>query len=105
MLARLAAWCYRRRRTVLVLWVVALVGVSVLGKAAGGNLEKTFSLPGTESQRTFDVLSNDFARKGDTGQLVYRVKGSGTVNDPAVRAAVLNTVDQLKHQKPQHVLS
>jgi RND superfamily putative drug exporter len=105
MLPGLAAWCYRHRRFVVIAWIVALVGISVLGKVAGGTLEKTFSLPGTESQRTFDVLGQDFQRKGDTGDLVFRVHGNGTVNDPAVRTAVLNTVNELKQMHPQHVVS
>ena len=50
MLRNLAAWCYRRRRLVVVTWIVALIGVSVLGQTVGGDLLKTFSLPGTESQ-------------------------------------------------------
>ena len=56
MLRRVALGCYRRRRTVVAVWLVALIGISVLGQTAGGNLLKTFSLPGTESQRAFDVL-------------------------------------------------
>src|SRR5215469_12472560 len=99
MLPGLAAWCYRHRKFVVIAWIVALVGISVLGKVAGGTLEKTFSLPGTESQRTFDVLGQDFQRKGDTGDLVFRVKGDSTVNDPEVRAAVLKTVNELKNMK------
>ena len=74
MLARLAASCYARRRAVLTAWIVVLVGVTALAKAAGGDLVKTFSLPGSESQRAFDVLRRDFARKGDTGDLVWRAK-------------------------------
>jgi RND superfamily putative drug exporter len=105
MLPGLAHWCYRHRRFVVIAWIVALVGISVLGKVAGGTLEKTFSLPGTESQRTFDVLGQDFQRKGDTGDLVFRVHGSGTVNDASVRAAVLNTVNGLKELQPHHIVS
>jgi uncharacterized membrane protein YdfJ with MMPL/SSD domain len=52
-LRHLAEFCYRRRRIVVVAWIVALVGVSVLGQTVGGDLLKTFSLPGTESQRAF----------------------------------------------------
>ena len=76
MLRRLAAWCYRRRRRVVVGWVVALIVISVLGQTVGGDLLKTFSLPGTESDRAFSVLKKEFARKGDTGNLVFRVRGA-----------------------------
>ena len=71
MLRSLAAWCYRRRRLVVVTWIVALIGVSVLGQTVGGDLLKTFSLPGTESQATFDVLKQQFSRSGDTGNVVF----------------------------------
>jgi RND superfamily putative drug exporter len=102
MLARTAAWCYRRRWRVLIAWIVVLVGVNVLAQTVGGDLLKTFSLPGTESQRTFDVLKQDFARPGDDGKLVYAVKGDGTVRDSAVQQAVLAVANQLA-AKP-HVL-
>ena len=51
MLPRLAAWCYRRRRFVVISWIVLLIGVNVLAKTAGGDLLKSLSLPGTESQK------------------------------------------------------
>src|SRR5215471_4352945 len=102
MLARLAAWCYRRRWRVLIAWIVILVGVNVVAQTFGGDLLKTFSLPGTESQRTFDVLKQDFARPGDNGKLVYRVKGDGNVHDPEVQQAVLAVANKLAAQP--HVL-
>src|SRR4029079_15034349 len=103
MLRRVAHWCYRRRRTVVAAWIVALIGISVLGQTAGGDLLKTFSLPGTESQRAFDELSRDFQRKGDTGDIVFKVKGSGTVEDPAVRAEIQPVFDKLAREP--HVVS
>jgi RND superfamily putative drug exporter len=103
MLARLAAVCYRRRWRILIAWVVALVVVNVLANTLGGDLLKVFKLPGTESQRTFDVLEKQFGQKGDTGQLVYRVKGDATVRDPQVRAEIQPVIDELKKQP--HVVS
>src|SRR2546421_2510933 len=103
MLARLAAVCYRRRWRVLIAWVVALVVISVLGQTVGGDLLKTFSLPGTESDRAFSVLKREFARKGDTGDLVFRVKGPGDVNSPAVRNEIEPVFAKLR--KEPHVVS
>ncbi len=103
MLARLATFCYRRRWRVLVAWIVALVGISVLSQTVGGDLLKTFSLPGTESQRAFDVLKKDFARKGDTGDVVVRVKGAGDINSPEIRAQFEKVVGELRKQP--HVVS
>ena len=103
MLRRLATFCYARRRAVLATWLVVLVGISVLGKVAGGDLLKSFSLPGSESQRAFDVLSHDFDRKGDTGDLVFRVRGTGDAKSPAVEQAVDRVVATLRTQP--HVAS
>ena len=69
MLRRLAAYCYSHRWRVLIAWIVLLVGVNVLAQTVGGDLLKTFNLPGTESQRAFDTLARDFSRKGDTEEV------------------------------------
>jgi len=103
MLRRLAAWCYRRRRRVVVGWVVALIVISVLGQTVGGDLLKTFSLPGTESDRAFNVLKKEFSRKGDTGDLAFRVKGPGDVNSAAVRSEIEPVFAKLR--KEPHVVS
>jgi RND superfamily putative drug exporter len=85
MLQRLAAWCYRRRRRVLVLWIVALIGVSAVGANVGSTFAQGFSLSGTESQRAADLLASRFpARAGDEGQIVFA--HAGGVQDPAVEA-------------------
>src|SRR5438477_4160656 len=103
MLARLATICYRRRWRVLVAWIVALVGISVLSQTVGGDLLKSFSLPGTESQRAFDVLKKDFARKGDTGNLVFRARNGGGIDTTGVKDEVERVVAQLRSQP--HVVS
>ncbi|MDQ1430541.1 MAG: putative drug exporter of the superfamily, partial [Actinomycetota bacterium] len=90
MLQRLAAWCYRRRRRVVVLWIVALIGVSAIGSSVGSTYSQGFSLGGTESQRAADLLASRFpAHAGDEGQVVFARTGGvqgGTVQDPAVQA-------------------
>ncbi len=90
MLQRLAAWCYRRRRRVVVLWIVALIAVSAVGSSVGSTFSQGFSLSRTESQRAADLLASRFpARAGDEGQIVFApagpAKGAG-VADPAVQA-------------------
>ena len=85
MLQRLAAWCYRRRRRVLVLWIVALVGVSVIGSNVGSTFSQGFSLSDTESQRAAALLQSRFpAKAGDEGQIVFA--HSGGVDDAGVRS-------------------
>src|SRR3954452_18964399 len=76
MLQRLAAWCYRRRRSVVVLWIVALVGVSVVGSNVGSSFSQGFNLSDTESARAAALLETRFpARAGDEGQIVFAHDG------------------------------
>src|SRR5260221_8201726 len=103
MLVRLATFSYRRRRIVVIAWIVALVGISVVGQTVGGTLLKSFTVSGTESQRAFDVLGKTFDRKGDTGDLVYEVQGGGTVRDAAVHTEVDAIVAKIRKQP--HVVS
>ena len=84
MLSRLGASCYRRRRLVIVLWIVAL---AVLGGAAGRigtNFSLQFNLPDVESARGIDVLTETFGGEssGRTGSIVVRADGG--VNRPEV---------------------
>jgi RND superfamily putative drug exporter len=66
------------------LWLVAVVGVALLGKTEGGQLSNNLQLPNTESQRAFDVLRLRFPElAGDTAVIAFR--SSGAVTDPAVR--------------------
>ena len=102
-LARLAAFCYRRRRYVVVGWLVLLIGVNVIAQTAGGDLLKSFSLPGSESQKTYDVLGKEFARTGDTGDIVFKAKDGKQVSDPAVRTAMESVFEQFRAEP--HVVS
>ena len=88
MLQRLAHLCYRRRRRVVVLWVLALVAVNVIGSQIGSSYSQGFSLPGTESQRAVDLLQARFpAKAGDSGQIVFA--DAAGVRQPAIEARML----------------
>jgi putative drug exporter of the RND superfamily len=84
MLQRLARTCYRRRRLVLVSWVVVLVGLVALNSAFGGKFLDDFALPGSDSQDAVDMLEEHGfeARTGFSGQIVFQ---ADDVRDPAVQ--------------------
>jgi len=87
MLRRLARSCYRRRRRVLVAWLLLVVVVTGVSKVAGGKDATNFSLPGTESQRAFDLLKADFpSQSGDTADIVFAATGPLGVRAPAVES-------------------
>ena len=71
---KLAAWCHDRRRTVIGLWVAAFILFAALMATASGEFVNNFNLPGTESQRTYDLLKERFpAQAGDTASVVFAV--------------------------------
>jgi RND superfamily putative drug exporter len=85
---RLARLCNRHRWRTFLAWLLALAVIQIAAQSVGVKEISSFRLPGTESQRAYDLLAQHFpAAKGDTDQLVYRAK-SGTLNDPANRARI-----------------
>ena len=93
---KLAAWCHDRRRTVLGLWVAAFVLVAVLWGTAAGDYVNNFRLPGTESQRAYDLLKDRFpAQAGDTATIVFAVDQGGVL-DPSHRPAIERAVSEVE---------
>ena len=77
----LAAWCHDRRRTVIGLWVAAFVLFAALWGTAAGEFVNSFQLPGTESQRAYDLLKEKFpAQSGDTASVVFAVDEGGVLD-------------------------
>ncbi|MBM3697528.1 MAG: MMPL family transporter, partial [Actinobacteria bacterium] len=73
LLGRLGAWCARRRWWVLGAWVVALVGLTLLGSALGGTPSDNLSVPGLPAAEGASVLQRAFPGQGLTdGQVVIR---------------------------------
>ena len=85
----LARWCVRHRRLVALLWLVALVGATLLARTVGTAYASGFSLPHTESTQALDLLEAAApGRAGDEEQIVVHTTGPTTVTDPAVEARV-----------------
>jgi putative drug exporter of the RND superfamily len=78
---KLAAWCHDRRRTVIGLWVAAFVLSAALWGTAAGEFVNNFQLPGTESQRAYDLLKEKFPEQsGDTANVVFAVDEGGVLD-------------------------
>jgi putative drug exporter of the RND superfamily len=93
---KLAAWCHDRRRTVLGLWVAAFLVIGALWGAAAGDYIDNFRLPGTESQRAYDLLKEKFPEQsGDTANVVFAVD-DGRVLDPSHRPAIERVVGEIE---------
>jgi RND superfamily putative drug exporter len=86
--AGFARWCFCHRKTVLAVWLIALVACLAIGRSAGSTYAKSLSLPGTGSNRAQAVLEADFpVQAGESDQIVVRAK-RGTLRTPAVEATV-----------------
>jgi RND superfamily putative drug exporter len=95
MLENLARSCYRHRRRVLAIWIVAFIGMIVLGRVAAGDYSANFNTPGSESKAALDLLTNRFpSRAGDTVSVVF--KADRGVNDAATRSRVEALLAQFK---------
>ena len=88
MLQSLACASYRHRRSVVVAWIVLLVGTFTVASALGGSFHTTFKLAGSESQHAVDLLhrSGFDSQTGDQAQVVYESQAG--VQAPEVRAAM-----------------
>jgi RND superfamily putative drug exporter len=84
MLSRIARTSYRRRRLVVVIWVLVFFGAVAGGSALAGDYATTGRLPHTDSQSAYDRLGRDFPqRHGDEGEIVF---ADVRQNRPAVDA-------------------
>src|ERR1044072_8862076 len=81
LMRKLAAWCHDRRRTVIGIWVAAFVVSIGLWATAAGQWANVFNLPGTESQRTYDLLNERFPQQsGDSASVVFAVDQGGVLD-------------------------
>src|SRR4051794_18006722 len=85
---RLSRICGAHRWRTFFAWLLALIALQGLAGAVGTKKISNFRLPGTESQRAYDLLATHFpAAKGDTDQLVFRAR-SGKLTDAPTKARV-----------------
>jgi putative drug exporter of the RND superfamily len=98
LLGNLAAWAAEHWKRSLAIGAVVLITLGVAAGAGGGSFVDDFRTPGTESQRAMDLLDNRFsAAAGDTANVVFAVE-SGTLREPERRAAIEQTVQEIRAQ-------
>jgi putative drug exporter of the RND superfamily len=89
LLYRLGRASFRRRKLVVVLWLVLLAALGGAALAFKGTSSSDFTMPGTESQRAIDALQREFPEaSGATGTIVVAAPAGGTLADPTLKTAV-----------------
>src|SRR3954454_4091203 len=95
---RIARLCNRHRWRTFGAWLLALIAIQVVASNVGVKEISSFRLPGTESQRAYDLLADHFpAAKGDTDQVVFHAR-EGTLRDGATRARVESSLKKVAAQ-------
>ncbi|MFI8088545.1 MMPL family transporter [Streptomyces sp. NPDC086080] len=97
-LYRLGRFAFRRRHFVALFWValLALAGAGAAGAPVAGN--SSFSIPGTEAQKAFDLLEERFpgsSADGATARVVFKAPDGEKMTDAGHKAVVRDTVDVL----------
>ncbi|MFE1324544.1 MMPL family transporter [Streptomyces sp. NPDC058741] len=97
-LCKLGRLSFRRRHLVALIWValLALAGAGAASAPAAGN--SSFSIPGTEAQKAFDLLEQRFpgtTADGATARVVFKAPDGEKMTDPGNKATVQDTVKEL----------
>ncbi|MFD3825428.1 MMPL family transporter [Streptomyces sp. NPDC058625] len=98
LLYRLGRFAFGRRHFVALFWValLALAGAGAAGAPVAGNT--SFSIPGTEAQKAFDVLEERFpgtSADGATARVVFKAPAGEKMTDAGHKAIVQDTVEEL----------
>ncbi|MFI0450110.1 MMPL family transporter [Actinomadura sp. 6N118] len=97
-LYRIGRWAFRRRRLVGGLWLGVLVLAVVAAAMAPAGEEEDLSMPGTESQKAFDLLDERFPQSNSQGaeaRLVFQAPDGQQVTASENKAAVKATLGSL----------
>src|SRR5215211_2124608 len=86
-LVRWGRFAVRKRGRVLLGWLAVVVLLGVIGSVAGGDFANSFTIPGAESQRATDLLTERFpSQAGDSATIVVRTEAG--VDDAATKQKI-----------------
>ncbi|MFE5556270.1 MMPL family transporter [Streptomyces sp. NPDC056544] len=98
-LYRLGRGAFRRRGLVALLWVALLFAAGFGAASAAAPTSGSFSIPGSEAQKAFDLLDERFpgmAADGANARIVIKAPEGAKVTDPGPKAEVQKIVSGLK---------
>lgn len=98
-LYRLGKGAFRRRRLVALVWVALLFVAGFGAASASAPTSGSFSIPGTEAQKAFDLLEQRFpgmAADGATARIVVKAPAGAKVTDPGTKTEVEKIISGLQ---------
>ncbi|MFS0692277.1 MMPL family transporter [Streptomyces nitrosporeus] len=103
-LYKVGRFAFRRRWYVALVWV-ALLGLAGFGAASASTAtSSSFSIPGTEAQKAFDLLEKRFpggSADGATARVVFKAPEGEKVNDAGNKAEIQKIVGELESGSDQ----
>ncbi|MYT72685.1 MULTISPECIES: MMPL family transporter [unclassified Streptomyces] len=103
-LYKLGKFAFRRRHFVALIWVALLTLAGVGAASAPTAASSSFSIPGTEAQKAFDLLDQRFpgsAADGATARVVFKAPAGEKLTDAANKADIQDTVSAIKSSSKQ----
>ncbi|QEV18555.1 MMPL family transporter [Streptomyces alboniger] len=103
-LYKLGKLAFRRRHFVALIWVALLTLAGVGAASAPTAASSSFSIPGTEAQKAFDLLEKrapEASADGASARVVFKAPDGEKVTDPANKAEILKVVDALRSGSDQ----
>ncbi|MEV8548156.1 MMPL family transporter [Streptomyces sp. NPDC051572] len=97
-LYKLGRFSFRRRRLVALLWVALLAVIGIGAASADTTGNNSFSIPGTEAQKAFDLLDKRFpglSADGAQANIVFRAPDGQKITATANKAVVEDAVAEL----------
>ncbi|WP_217207494.1 MMPL family transporter [Streptomyces sp. AC550_RSS872] len=97
-LYRLGRLAFRRRHFVALIWVALLTLAGFAAASAPAASNTSFSVPGTEAQKAFDLLEQRFpgmSADGGNARVVFKAPAGEKMTDAANRDAAQKTVEEL----------
>ncbi|WP_329572969.1 MMPL family transporter [Streptomyces sp. NBC_01361] len=97
-LYKLGKLAFRRRHFVALIWVALLTLAGVGAASAPTAASSSFSIPGTEAQKAFDLLDQRFpgsSADGATARVVFQAPDGEKITSAANKAEVSKTVADL----------
>lgn len=95
LLYRMARWAHLHRYRVISMWLAAFIFIGICASLFMGQLSNTFTLPGTETQRTLDRMKEELPDlAGGSGSIVFR-ESTGKELSPAQQKSIAESLEQL----------
>ncbi|MGW7079552.1 MMPL family transporter [Streptomyces sp. NPDC054866] len=98
-LYKLGRLAFRRRHFVALIWVALLTLAGVGAASAPTAASSSFSIPGTEAQKAFDLLEErvpEASADGASARVVFKAPDGEKVTDPGNKSEIEKTVAALK---------